>query len=62
MKKGDNQSGNSIVRGFSDSGLDVMEGEEYMIDTKERIIMIILKAFSMQLARQLLRTVHSLHL
>lgn len=37
MKKGDNQSGNSIVRGFSDSGLDVMEGEEYMIDTKERI-------------------------
>ena len=36
-KTDDNQSGNSIVRGFSDSGLDVMEGEKYMIDTKERI-------------------------
>ena len=36
-KTDDNQSGNSIVRGLSDSGLDVMEGEKYMIDTKERI-------------------------
>ena len=37
MLKTDNKFGNSIVRGFSDSGLDVMEGEKYMIDTKERI-------------------------
>lgn len=28
----DNKSGNSIVKAFSGSGIDVMEGEEYMND------------------------------